>query len=190
VLSSKSVLILGRFFEPGKEVLNALADRVRARDMLPIVFDWEPSPQRDLTETVELLAGLCRFVLADLTEAKSVPQELSHIIGSLPSVPIQPVFLSIERPFATFEHWRRFSSVLPECQYVDRADLEAKFDQFVLKAVEELEQAKLAGSSAGLKLTGKTRRFARRLPDSNASRTALIILREPNLIRSTDAPLG
>jgi uncharacterized protein YjbI with pentapeptide repeats len=35
VLCSKSVLILGRFSEPRKEVLNALADRVRARDMLP-----------------------------------------------------------------------------------------------------------------------------------------------------------
>jgi hypothetical protein len=65
------VLILGRFSDPRKEVLNALAG---ARDMLPIIFDWEPSPQRDLTETVQLLAGWCRFVLADLTEAKSVPQ--------------------------------------------------------------------------------------------------------------------
>jgi len=29
---------------------------------------------------VQLLVGLCRFVLADLPEAESVPQELSHII--------------------------------------------------------------------------------------------------------------
>jgi hypothetical protein len=37
--------------------------------MLPIVLDWEPSPQRDLTETMQQPAGLRRFVLADLTEA-------------------------------------------------------------------------------------------------------------------------
>jgi hypothetical protein len=56
-LSSKSVLILGRFTEERKPILDALRDQLRARDMLPIVFDWEPSASRDLTETVQLLGG-------------------------------------------------------------------------------------------------------------------------------------
>ena len=61
------MLILGRFTEASKDILDTLSDQLRARDMLPIVFDWEPSESRDLTETVQLLASICHSSLTDIT---------------------------------------------------------------------------------------------------------------------------
>ena len=51
----KAVLILGRFTDERKAVLDALREELRKRNYLPILFDFEkPSQPRDLTETVTL----------------------------------------------------------------------------------------------------------------------------------------
>jgi hypothetical protein len=75
-ITSKAVLILGRFTPERKQVLDALRDELRKRNYLPIVFDFEKSAGRDITETVSLLARMARFVVADITDARSIPQEL------------------------------------------------------------------------------------------------------------------
>jgi hypothetical protein len=46
------VLILGRFTEERKAVLDGLQVALRARDYLPVLFDWEKPSNRDITETV------------------------------------------------------------------------------------------------------------------------------------------
>ena len=62
-LTSKSVLILGRFAIPTrKEILDALRNKLREYNLLPIVFDFERPTDRDFTETIKTLAGLSYFV--------------------------------------------------------------------------------------------------------------------------------
>ena len=135
-VTTKAVLILGRFTPERKQVLDALRDALRERGFVPILFDFEPSPQRDLTETVQLLANLAKFVIADITEAKSIPQELSHIIPFLPSVPVQPILLVSEREYAMFEHWRGFKTVLPEYLYRDKQDLLDNLEAKILQPID------------------------------------------------------
>lgn len=64
-ITSKAVLILGRFTHERKAVLDALRDELRRRDYLPILFDFAKPSSRDLTETVSTLAHMSRFVILD-----------------------------------------------------------------------------------------------------------------------------
>jgi hypothetical protein len=104
--------------------------------LLPILFDFAPSANRNLTETLRLLASMCRFVIADLTGARRIPQELSHIVPNFPSVPVQPIILASQRGYGMLEHWRQFRSVLPEYPYADSKQLLENFETAVFHPIE------------------------------------------------------
>jgi hypothetical protein len=57
-ITSKVVLILGRFTDERKAVLDALREELRKRNYLPILFDFNAPATRDITETISLLAAL------------------------------------------------------------------------------------------------------------------------------------
>jgi hypothetical protein len=110
------VLILGRFTDERKAVLDALREELRKRNYLPILFDFEVPTTRDITETVSLLARMARFIIADLTDPSSIPKELEAIVPSL-AVPVQPLLEGSARPYAMFKDYWKFEWVLPVYRY-------------------------------------------------------------------------
>jgi tetratricopeptide (TPR) repeat protein len=139
-VASKAVVVLGRFGEH-LPVLNAVRDELRRRNYLPIVFDFEQPGTRDLTETITTLAHLARFVIADLSDPRSVPHELMATIPNLPSVAFQPIVLETDSPFATFEHWRRYPWVMPVFRYRDLDHLVASLEESLIGPTEEKVKA-------------------------------------------------
>jgi hypothetical protein len=79
-ITSKAVLILGRFTDERKAVLDAIREELRKHNYLPILFDFNVPERRDITETVSLLARMARFIVADITDPRSIPQELAVIV--------------------------------------------------------------------------------------------------------------
>lgn len=122
-ITSKVVLILGRFTAPRLAVLQEIRKELRAKNYLPILFDFENAESRDIAETVSTLAHLSRFVIADLTDAKSISQELSFIVPNLPSVPVQPILLESENEYGMFEHFKKYPWVLDTLKYKDITEL-------------------------------------------------------------------
>ena len=135
-ITSKVVLILGRFTNERKIVLDTIREELRTRNYLPILFDFDKPISRDITETISLLAGMARFVVADITDAKSIPQELMAIVPNLPSVPIQPLLLDSTSEYGRFEHFKRFDSVLPEYRYRNIKSLIVNLNEKVIQPAE------------------------------------------------------
>jgi len=134
-LTSKAVLILGRFTDERKVVLDALRDELRKRNYLPILFDFAPSAALDITETVSLLARMARFIIADLTDPSSIPKELEAIVPHL-AVPVQPLLEGSSRPYAMFKDYWKYDWVLPVYQYEGLQPLLATLAEKVIAPAE------------------------------------------------------
>lgn len=144
-ITSKVVLILGRFTPERKLVLDRIREELRNRNYLPVVFDFEKPSQRDLTETVSTLAHMAKFVIADLTDAKSLPQELASIVPFLPSVPVQPILLASEREWGMYEHFPRYPWVLNVVRYETVAELVTNLADRVIGPAERWLAATMTG---------------------------------------------
>ena len=121
---------------------------LRERGYLPVLFDWEKPSSRDITETVSTLAHMAKFVIADITDAKSIPQELMAIVPNLPSVPVQPLLLASQREYGMFEHFKRFAWVLPVAFYESQEELFAWLEQNVIVPAE-MKLKEIRAASAG-----------------------------------------
>lgn len=152
-LTTKSVLILGRFTDERKAVLDAIRDELRKHDYVPILFDFDKPANRDLTETVMTLASLARFVIADLSDPNSIPHELMSFADKLLSVPVQGIFcptIAHPNPYPMYEHLRRLPHVLPIYRYDTSDHLIASLAANVIHPAEEM--VKTVRPNAGMNL--------------------------------------
>jgi hypothetical protein len=138
-LASKLVLILGRFTRQRRAVLDAVAEVIRSADLVPVIVDFEKPRRRDVNETVSALAHLAKFVIADITGARSVPQELGSIIPALPSVPVLPLLSHGHAEYGLFEHLKRYPSVLPIHHYRGVAKLRRDLPGLILSVNLKVE---------------------------------------------------
>jgi uncharacterized protein YjbI with pentapeptide repeats len=118
-VTSKSVLIVGRFSTPERRsVLDALRNKLREYNLLPIVFDFDRPTDKDFTETIRTLAGLSLFVIADITNPKSSPLDLQATVPDY-QVPFVPIIQEGEQPFATMVDLQKKYNWVMDTLYYD-----------------------------------------------------------------------
>lgn len=152
-IGAKGVLILGRFTEHHKIVLDALRDKLLSLDFVPIVFEFERPEHRDFTETVVTLASLSRFIIADITEPKSVPAELQALVPQF-MIPFAPIMETGSEPFALFTDMRNKyrSWMLDLLQYKSVTELTAALEEAVVVPALRRSEELLARKAEALRI--------------------------------------
>jgi uncharacterized protein YjbI with pentapeptide repeats len=147
-ITSRAVLILGRFIPERKVILDAIAEEVRKQHLLPIIFDFERSTARDFTETIKILAGMALFVIADISNPKSAPLELQAAVPDY-QVPFVPIIQEGEQPFSMFSDLGKYDWVLkPVITYSSLDKLREGFKKAIIDRAwakhQELQRQKTA----------------------------------------------
>jgi hypothetical protein len=147
-IGRKAVLILGRFTKERKAVLDAIAVRLRELGYLPMIFDFKKVPGQDYTHTIKVLAGLSRFVIADITQPKSIPQEAQAIVPDF-KIPFVRIIQKGHSPWSMSEDFNLYDWVVDSViEYPNRKLLienlanvvglaESKHDQLMRKKAKE-----------------------------------------------------
>jgi hypothetical protein len=117
-----------------KPLLDAIRREIRKQNLLPILFDFTPPASQTTLETVSTLAHMARFVIADLTDAKSVLQELQAIVPNNPSVPVQLILLASQEEPGMLDFIHAFLSVLETYCYDSLDEMLASLKQIIARA--------------------------------------------------------
>src|SRR5215469_10170898 len=134
-ITSKVVLILGRFTADRKVVLDAIREELRKRDYVPVLFDFDKPDSKNLTGTITTLAKMARFIIADLTDPSSVPHELAMIVPTT-KVPVQAVLLAGHREYSMFADLKDYHWVLEPYQYKSPELLIDQLNEHVIAPAE------------------------------------------------------
>lgn len=117
-------------------MLDALREALRQHNYAPVLFDFEGPVSLNTTETLTLLARMARFIIADLTEPASIPQELQAIVPDV-MVPVQPLLLDGAAHHSMFPDLRqRYHWVLPLYRYASLGTLLAAMQEMVIAPAE------------------------------------------------------
>lgn len=106
ILNDRGVLLLGQFKDGGLERLYALREWFQGKGYTAMIFDFARPDNLSLTETVVTMAGLSKFIVADLS-GSSVPAELQAILSQIK----KPV-LAFGDPYALFPDLEDKTSVI------------------------------------------------------------------------------
>jgi uncharacterized protein YjbI with pentapeptide repeats len=116
-ITSKVVLILGSFSAENKVVLQSLKEDLRAHNYSPVLFDFQRPRARNFLETVATMAGMARFVVADLTTPKMVLREIDFILRTCPSTPVATIIRRGEPVPASVLDFSDFGTFLEPVTY-------------------------------------------------------------------------
>lgn len=100
-VTERGVLILGRFGDGGIEVLQSIAAKLRDLKYLPIIFDFDRPKDKNFTDTIKTLAGLSRFVVADLS-GPSVGHELATLVPFF-KIPFVLIIEEGKKPYSMYK---------------------------------------------------------------------------------------
>ena len=79
---------------------------------------------------------MARFVIADISDAKSVLQELRAIVPDVPSVPVQAIILETQEEPGMFDFYRNRPSFLKVHHYSSREQLISELGEKIILPAE------------------------------------------------------
>lgn len=138
--SRRRVLILGRFSARRLAVLESIKAHLKAHPnkYIPELFTFEKPGSATLTEAIIGFAALSRFIIADLSEPRSVQAELQAIVPNFQSIPVVALINRTGKEYALFASLQNYKNVVsPTVRYRDLDDLLEKLD---LQVVHQAEQ--------------------------------------------------
>ena len=121
------------------EVLSSIADSLRENDLCPIIFDFQKPGEQDIIETIITLAGICKFVIADVTDARVISDELRAFVPDF-AIPVVPIFQPSKKepkPYASlYTLYKKYHWVFEPINYENKSHLLEILYNDVIKPAE------------------------------------------------------
>lgn len=140
-VAERGVLLLGHFRDGGLEILQTVAAQLREERYLPIMLDLDRPDDRTHRATIQTLAGLSRFIIADVS-GPSVAPELYATIPHV-KIPFVPLFEAGKEPFAMAVDLLEYPWVVkPSVIFASAEELVSLVSSRIIAPAEEKHQVR------------------------------------------------
>jgi uncharacterized protein YjbI with pentapeptide repeats len=136
-ITTKLVLILGRFTPERKPLLETLREQLRNHNFIPVLFDCDQADNLNFIETVSTLAQIARFIIADFTDSEIILQEAQYIIPNI-SIPFVPIFSKSSgfEPLTLYDLRKGNATVIRAFGYEDTSYMIENLYEKIIKPAE------------------------------------------------------
>jgi hypothetical protein len=139
-LTTKVVFILGNFNKDRKPILDAIKERLRLIGYIPMLFDFTGPESKDVTGTVETLARISRFVIADISDPRSIPHELAITVPFLRSTPFLLIREKGSQGYSMVSDLLAYPWVIEPYEYLSMKSLKNFLPEIIAPAIELAEK--------------------------------------------------
>ena len=146
-LTTKVVLILGSFASPDMQILQNIKTELRLQNYIPMLYNFEKPVRRNHIETVSTIAHLANFIVAELTNPRSIPNELATLIPTLRSVPVIPLIRDGQKPYGMFEDFQDLRHVSALIEYNTTDPVKFLVNDVVCRAKEIFKDLSISARS-------------------------------------------
>jgi len=138
-LTSKVVLILGRFSDARMPLLERIHGRLRALGYIPQLIKFPCDGLLDPGSVVNIAAMCSRFVIADVSDAREVIREVVGILSQLRPVVVKPIMEvgQVEPISFVWEKRSQRIHLLPPYEYPDADTLIANLSSAIIQPCED-----------------------------------------------------
>jgi uncharacterized protein YjbI with pentapeptide repeats len=160
-MTAALVLLLGNFTSRRMSVLRSIEDKLADLGYAPVIFNFDAPADRDLIETVALLAGLSCFLIVDLTQPKSTPLETMLVAPQL-GVPLASIIQEGKGPpFSMFRSLQaKYEWVLPTWTYRNKNHLVRQLKTAIVDPCEEMRAKLRIQRQAAVSPPAKRKRYS------------------------------
>ncbi len=135
--TDRFVLLLGRFEGKEGNVLKEVQDALRGSGWVPVKFDFPQLRNRDMIETVAVMAGLSCFIIANMSDPRSVALESLLVTQSF-AVPFVPILRRGKKQLEMFDALQsKYDWVLSTVRYSSVNDLLERLEASVIIPAKE-----------------------------------------------------
>ena len=136
-VTSQIILLLGRFGQERKPILDTLRNELRQHDYLPVLLDFQKPESQEFMGMVSILGHVSRAIIADLTQPQNLVHTADHLLYTA-NIPFQPILTTGEQSSEASAILARQQDgkMLEPIWYADAQELRGVFQERILTPVE------------------------------------------------------
>jgi uncharacterized protein YjbI with pentapeptide repeats len=129
------VPVLGSFQPNRRSILTIIRTALEQLQLIPVLFYFDKPVSRSFFDLLRYIASMAPYMIADFTDAHSIPMEVQAIIPGL-RIPVQPILSEPEDEWSMFQDFRNCPWILQPFKYKNPEEAKESVLSRIINPVE------------------------------------------------------
>jgi hypothetical protein len=147
------VPVLGSFHHNRRSILKIIRTALEQLQLIPVLFYFDKPVSRSFLDLLRYIASMALYMIADFTDAHSIPMEVQAVIPGL-KLPVQPILSEPEDEWSMFQDFRNCPWILQPFKYKNPEEAKESVLSRIINPVEikalEMQSERVRNRNTGV----------------------------------------